>query len=194
MLFQGEDYGERAPFRFFSDHIDDEIAAATREGRRREFAAFADFGEEVPDPQDARTLRALQAHPRGRAAPACATLYAAALALRAELARGARRTRSVDGRRLTVRRGPYRILANFGGRPLAARRRAGAHRRRRARRRARAARRGGGPMREIWPGEPFPLGAAWDGGGTNFSLFSENATRVELCLFDDGRGTRSASS
>jgi isoamylase len=40
-------------------------------------------------------------------------------------------------------------------------------------------------MREIWPGEPFPLGAAWDGGGTNFSLFSEHATRVELCLFDD---------
>jgi isoamylase len=39
-------------------------------------------------------------------------------------------------------------------------------------------------MRETWPGEPFPLGAAWDGGGTNFALFSENATRVELCLFD----------
>ena len=39
-------------------------------------------------------------------------------------------------------------------------------------------------MREIWPGAPFPLGATWDGGGTNFSLFSENATRVELCLFD----------
>ena len=39
-------------------------------------------------------------------------------------------------------------------------------------------------MREVWPGDPFPLGATWDGGGTNFSLFSENATRVELCLFD----------
>jgi len=38
--------------------------------------------------------------------------------------------------------------------------------------------------REVWPGEPFPLGPAWDGEGTNFSLFSENATRVELCLFD----------
>jgi len=36
-----------------------------------------------------------------------------------------------------------------------------------------------------WPGEPFPLGACWDGGGTNFSLFSEHAERVELCLFDD---------
>ena len=40
-------------------------------------------------------------------------------------------------------------------------------------------------MREVWPGDPFPLGATWDGGGTNFSLFSENATRVELCLFDE---------
>ena len=35
-----------------------------------------------------------------------------------------------------------------------------------------------------WPGEPFPLGASWDGSGTNFSLTSENAERVELCLFD----------
>jgi isoamylase len=39
--------------------------------------------------------------------------------------------------------------------------------------------------REIWPGEPFPLGATWDGNGTNFSIFSEVASRVELCLFDD---------
>jgi glycogen operon protein len=46
---------------------------------------------------------------------------------------------------------------------------------------------------ESWPGKPFPLGAAWDGEGTNFSLFSENAERVELCLFDEeGRETRIA--
>jgi isoamylase len=36
-----------------------------------------------------------------------------------------------------------------------------------------------------WPGAPFPLGATWDGRGTNFSLFSESAERVELCLFDE---------
>jgi len=43
----------------------------------------------------------------------------------------------------------------------------------------------------IWPGQPYPLGATWDGAGTNFSLFSEVATRVELCLFDgDGPGAR----
>ena len=40
-------------------------------------------------------------------------------------------------------------------------------------------------MTEIWPGRPFPLGPQWDGEGTNFSIFSENAERVELCLFDD---------
>jgi len=40
--------------------------------------------------------------------------------------------------------------------------------------------------RTVWPGAPFPLGPTWDGEGTNFSLFSENAERVELCLFGDG--------
>jgi glycogen operon protein len=43
---------------------------------------------------------------------------------------------------------------------------------------------------ETWPGRPYPLGAAYDGGGTNFSLFSEVAGRVELCLFDDDGGER----
>ncbi|MBE9215674.1 glycogen debranching protein GlgX [Plectonema cf. radiosum LEGE 06105] len=43
----------------------------------------------------------------------------------------------------------------------------------------------------LWPGKPYPLGANWDGKGTNFALFSENATAVELCLFDkEGRETR----
>jgi len=48
-----------------------------------------------------------------------------------------------------------------------------------------------GPGMNIWPGDPFPLGATWDGGGTNFSLFSENAEAVVLCLFDeDGTETQ----
>jgi isoamylase len=38
----------------------------------------------------------------------------------------------------------------------------------------------------IWPGAPYPLGATWDGWGTNFALFSEAAESVELCLFDEG--------
>ena len=36
----------------------------------------------------------------------------------------------------------------------------------------------------VWPGKSYPLGATWDGKGVNFALFSENATKVELCLFD----------
>ena len=44
------------------------------------------------------------------------------------------------------------------------------------------------PVRE---GRPFPLGATWDGLGVNFALFSANATKVELCLFDiEGRQDR----
>jgi glycogen operon protein len=44
------------------------------------------------------------------------------------------------------------------------------------------------PGIEIWPGRPYPLGATYDGAGTNFSLFSEVAERIELCLLDE-KGT-----
>ncbi|MCD4526780.1 glycogen debranching protein GlgX [Nocardioides sp. cx-173] len=40
-------------------------------------------------------------------------------------------------------------------------------------------------MLESWPGQAYPLGATYDGSGTNFALFSEVADRVELCLFDE---------
>ncbi|WP_327109373.1 glycogen debranching protein GlgX [Nonomuraea glycinis] len=40
-------------------------------------------------------------------------------------------------------------------------------------------------MIEVWPGDPYPLGATYDGAGTNFSLYTEVAHSVELCLFDD---------
>jgi len=36
----------------------------------------------------------------------------------------------------------------------------------------------------VLPGQPWPLGATWDGGGVNFALFSAHADKVELCLFD----------
>ena len=36
----------------------------------------------------------------------------------------------------------------------------------------------------VWPGRSYPLGATWDGAGVNFAIFSEHATKVELCLFD----------
>ncbi|MDB5126987.1 glycogen debranching protein GlgX [Mucilaginibacter sp.] len=43
-------------------------------------------------------------------------------------------------------------------------------------------------VKKIYPGKPYPLGATWDGKGVNFALFAENATGVELCLFD-GEGS-----
>lgn len=44
----------------------------------------------------------------------------------------------------------------------------------------------------VWPGKQFPLGATWDGAGTNFALYAENSTGVTLCLFDDANATREA--
>ena len=42
----------------------------------------------------------------------------------------------------------------------------------------------------IWPGRPSPLGATWDGKGVNFAVYSANATRIDLCLFDSPGSTR----
>src|SRR5512136_1631253 len=42
----------------------------------------------------------------------------------------------------------------------------------------------------IWPGSSYPLGATWDGAGVNFALFSQNATAVDLCLFEGQDGAR----
>jgi glycogen operon protein len=47
------------------------------------------------------------------------------------------------------------------------------------------------PDTPVWPGRPFPLGASWDGHGTNFAVWSASATGVEVCLFDvDGTERR----
>lgn len=43
-------------------------------------------------------------------------------------------------------------------------------------------------IKNVWPGKSHPLGATWDGAGVNFALFSENAEKVELCLFEQPRG------
>jgi isoamylase len=52
-----------------------------------------------------------------------------------------------------------------------------------------AARSADTPIR-VWPGEPYPLGATWNGLGVNFSIFAEHATRVDLCLFDTPDATQ----
>jgi maltooligosyltrehalose trehalohydrolase len=55
MLFMGEEYGETAPFQYFTSHGDPELVEAVRQGRRAEFAAFGWEGR-VPDPQDENTF------------------------------------------------------------------------------------------------------------------------------------------
>src|SRR4051812_8389506 len=115
MLFQGEEYGERAPFQFFTDHIDTDIADATREGRRREFAAFAEFaGGEVPDPQDPETFA--RSHLSARGEPAgLRELTASLLAARRELPPGDADEIAFDEHAgwLRVRRGEFELVANF---------------------------------------------------------------------------------
>ena len=52
-------------------------------------------------------------------------------------------------------------------------------------------------MMRTWPGTPYPLGATWDGEGVNFALFSQHATRVELCIFsapDAGEATETIAA
>jgi maltooligosyltrehalose trehalohydrolase len=113
MLFMGEEHGERAPFQFFSDHIDKRIADATREGRRREFAAFAEFaGEEVPDPQDPATFE--RSKLTGRGSPKLRALYADLLRRRRELPAGVDDIEhDEDDRWLRVRRGRFELVMNF---------------------------------------------------------------------------------
>ncbi len=120
MLFQGEEHGEDAPFMFFSDHIDEEIATATREGRRREFAAFAEFrGREVPDPQDPATFAASKLTRSGEP-EGLRDLYAALLAARRELPPGDADAVEFDEHSgwLRVHRGPYLLVANFSRRDV----------------------------------------------------------------------------
>ena len=57
MLFMGEEWGSSSPFQFFSSHPEPEIARATAEGRKAEFAAHGWDATEIPDPQDPETFR-----------------------------------------------------------------------------------------------------------------------------------------
>ena len=121
-------------------------------------------GEDVPDPQAVETFLRSKLEPREPD-----PLYRELLALRRELPRELEVVEAdEDAKRLRLRRGDVELVADF----------------------AREAGRGS-PLMDVWPGKPFPLGPTWDGNGTNFALFSENAERVELCLFDgDDRETR----
>jgi maltooligosyltrehalose trehalohydrolase len=118
LLFMGEEYGELAPFQFFSNHIDPEIAAATREGRRSEFAAFAQFGGAVPDPEDPATFE--RSKLTRRRDQGLARLYRELIVARRRLPPGNPREIEYDERSrwLIVRRGPFELVCNFGSGPV----------------------------------------------------------------------------
>ena len=120
LLFMGEEYGERRPFQYFTDHIDPAIAKATREGRRREFAGFAVFsGEEVPDPQARSTFEASKLD-RSQPDEELRAFYRELLDLRRELPHeiGV----EVDGARLRARRGNVELHADFAAKSVEVRR------------------------------------------------------------------------
>jgi maltooligosyltrehalose trehalohydrolase len=114
LLFMGEEYGEDAPFLFFTDHIDPDIAAATREGRRHEFASFASFAaEEIPDPQDPAAFE--RSKLTRRIDPGLTALYARLLAVRRRLPPGDPDAIEFDedARWLRVRHGAFEVICNF---------------------------------------------------------------------------------
>jgi maltooligosyltrehalose trehalohydrolase len=111
LLFMGDEYGEPNPFQFFTDHIDPAIAEATREGRKREFAAFSGFAhDEIPDPQDPATFaRSVLSR---REQPGMRDHYRGLLRLRRTLPREV--AVGVEGQVLRVRRGEAGLVADFG--------------------------------------------------------------------------------
>ncbi len=113
LLFMGEEYDEPHPFLFFADHVDPEIARATREGRRREFAAFAAFARaEVPDPGALDTFAQSKLSSYGDIEHRA--YYRRLLELRRTLPTGPVRTVvDEDARFLRVWRGDVELLVNF---------------------------------------------------------------------------------
>jgi maltooligosyltrehalose trehalohydrolase len=110
LLFMGEETLEPHPFQFFTDHIDPQIAEATREGRRKEFEAFSSFGGEVPDPQDVETFLRSKLSEDREPDP----LYRQLLELHHELPRGLEILEADDEtKRLRLRRGGVTLAVDF---------------------------------------------------------------------------------
>ncbi|MEO6953836.1 MAG: malto-oligosyltrehalose trehalohydrolase [Polyangia bacterium] len=122
MLFAGEEWGASTPFQFFTDHRDDYIADATRNGRQREFLHFGWKAEDIPDPQHEDTflrskLRWDEAS-TGQHADMLAW-HRQLIALRhaePEIRDGARHSIAATAKDalIIVRRGSYIVVANLG--------------------------------------------------------------------------------
>ena len=118
LLFMGEEYGERRPFQFFTDHTDPAIAAATREGRKREFESFAGFsGTDVPDPQDPQTFERSKLRPE-QGDEELFGYYRELLALRRRLPREVSAEADEAARTLRIRRGDGELRLDFSNRSV----------------------------------------------------------------------------
>jgi maltooligosyltrehalose trehalohydrolase len=105
----GEEYGERNPFQYFSDHDDLASAEAAREGRKREFAAYHGFVGDVPDPQARETFERSKLSRLEQ--PGVRDYYRRLLALRRRLPRDVRV--QAEGQTLTIRRGEATLVVDF---------------------------------------------------------------------------------
>jgi maltooligosyltrehalose trehalohydrolase len=125
LLFQGEEWGARTPFLYFTDHQDPQLGAAVSEGRRREFASFAWEGE-IPDPQDPDTFQRSKLDWSELAEPRHSDLlrwYRDLIRIRRNKPPQERRTPpevnfDADGRWLTVRHAGVLTALNLGAQPL----------------------------------------------------------------------------
>ena len=127
MLFMGEEWGAATPWQFFTDHTDDHIAVATREGRRAEFGGHGWDAEDVPDPQDPQTFRRSRldwSEPSTSPHAELLAWYTALLRLRREqpdLRASDLTAVQVDfdagTGRFAMRRGAHDVLVNLGDRP-----------------------------------------------------------------------------
>jgi maltooligosyltrehalose trehalohydrolase len=106
LLFMGEEYDERAPFQFFTDHIDPQVADATREGRKRDVVWATGTTEPQPDPQAEQTFERSKLQPREPD-----PFYRELLELRKTLPREL----DVDarGNTVTMRRGDTSLVLDF---------------------------------------------------------------------------------
>ena len=114
MLFMGQEWAAASPFQYFTDH-EPKLGALVSKGRHDEFADFAGFSGEVPDPQDPRTFSASRLDHAERERPAHAaveTMTRDLLAVRRLLEGGARASSPAEGA-LVVERGKHVLLAAF---------------------------------------------------------------------------------
>ncbi|HWQ54618.1 MAG TPA: malto-oligosyltrehalose trehalohydrolase [Bryobacteraceae bacterium] len=127
LLFQGEEWGASTPFMYFTQHEDPALAHAVSAGRRGEFIEFGWVPEEVPDPQARATFEGSKLKWAERDSPAAAGLlawYSSLIRLRRSVpalsdGRMDKVRARADSGILEMRRGPVRLVANLGPKPVA---------------------------------------------------------------------------